>query len=51
MRFPSKESAWYYLIFKTFYPNSTLEVEYWMPQWVKNEHKGDPSARKLKSIY
>ena len=50
MRFPSKESYWYYKIFKEFYPNSTLEVEYWQPKWT-TENNGDPSARKLKSIY
>ena len=46
LRFPSKESYWYYKIFKEYYPNSTLEIKYWMPKWC-NEHGGDPSARKL----
>ena len=50
LRFPSKESYWYYKIFMEYYPNSTLEIDYWMPKW-SIEHKGDPSARKLKSIY
>jgi len=50
MRFPSKEAYWYYKIFRSFYPCSDLEVEYWMPKWSK-EHNGDPSARVLKSIY
>ena len=50
LRFPSKESYWYYKIFKEYYPNSTLEIDYWMPKW-SSEHNGDPSARKLKSVY
>jgi asparagine synthase (glutamine-hydrolysing) len=50
MRFPSKEAYWYYKIFKNFYPNSKLEIEYWMPKW-SSEHNGDPSARTLKSLY
>jgi len=50
VRFPSKESYWYYKQFKEFYPNSTLEIEYWQPKWT-TENNGDPSARKLKSIY
>ena len=48
--FPSKESYWYYKIFKEIYPDSTLDVEYWQPNWT-TENNGDPSARKLKSIY
>lgn len=47
LRFPSKEACWYYKIYKEYYPSSTLNVEYWMPKWC-GEHKGDPSARKLK---
>jgi len=49
-KFPSKEAYWYYSIYKQFYPNSELKVTYWMPKW-SDEHKGDPSARKLKTIY
>ena len=49
-RFPSKEAYWYYKIFKEFYPESILEVSYWQPLWT-TENNGDPSARKLKSIY
>ena len=48
-KFPSIESWYYYLIFKQYYPKSKLEVKYWMPKWT-NEHNGDPSARKLKSL-
>jgi asparagine synthase (glutamine-hydrolysing) len=47
--FPSKEAYWYYKIFKEYYPESELQVKYWMPQWC-NEHNGDPSARKLVSL-
>ena len=49
MEFPSKEAYWYYTVYKKFYPNSELKVNYWMPKWTE-EHKGDPSARKLKSL-
>ena len=49
-RFPSKEAYWYYKVFKEFYPESTLEVSYWQPLWT-TENNGDPSARKLKSLY
>ncbi len=48
--FPSKEAYWYYKLFKEFYPKSELKVKYWMPKWTE-EHGGDPSARKLKSVY
>jgi len=48
-RFPSQESYWYYKIFKKFYPNSQLNVMYWMPKWTE-ENNGDPSARLLKSL-
>ena len=47
--FPSKEAYWYYKIFKEYYPESDLKVNYWMPKWTK-EHGGDPSARLLKSL-
>ena len=49
-RFPSKEAYWYYYVYREFYPNSDLVVNYWMPKWT-NEHKGDPSARKLKTLH
>ena len=45
-KFTSKESYWYYKIYKKYYPDSELEVEMWMPKWTSN-HNGDPSARKL----
>jgi asparagine synthase (glutamine-hydrolysing) len=45
-KFLSKESYWYYKIYKKYYPESTLKVEMWMPKWTTN-HNGDPSARKL----
>jgi asparagine synthase (glutamine-hydrolysing) len=44
--FPSKEAYWYHKIYKEYYPESDLDVSYWMPKWT-NEHNGDPSARKL----
>lgn len=44
--FPSKESYYYYKIFKKIYPNSDLKVNYWLPKWT-TEHNNDPSARKL----
>jgi len=47
--FPSKEAYWYYTVYKEFYPNSDLQVNYWMPKWT-DKHKGDPSARVLKDI-
>ena len=47
--FPNKEAYWYYKIFKEYYPESDVKVNYWMPKWT-NEHGGDPSARKLKSL-
>jgi len=47
--FPSKEAYWYYKIFKKYYPNSQLKVNYWLPKWTK-EHNGNPSARVL-NIY
>lgn len=48
--FPSKEAYWYHKLFKEYYPKSELKVKYWMPKWTE-EHGGDPSARKLKSVY
>jgi len=48
--FPSKESYWYKKIFDENYKNHNIKIEYWMPNWT-SEHKGDPSARKLKNIY
>lgn len=49
-RFPSKEAVFYYKIFKKYYPESPLEVTYWQPKWT-TEHKGNPSARVLNSLY
>ena len=48
--FPSKEAYYYYKKFKEYYPESDLNVIYWQPKYTK-EHGGDPSARKLKSLY
>jgi len=48
--FPSKEAYYYYKKFKEYYPESELNVIYWQPKYTK-EHGGDPSARKLKSLY
>ncbi len=48
--FPSKEAYWYHKLFKEYYQKSELKVKYWMPKWTE-EHGGDPSARKLKSVY
>ena len=48
--FPSKEAYYYYKKFKEYYPESGLKVIYWQPKYTK-EHGGDPSARKLKSLY
>ena len=48
--FPSKEAYYYYKKFKEYYPESELKVIYWQPKYTK-EHGGDPSARKLKSLY
>lgn len=44
--FYSKESYFYYKIFKQYYPNSTLSIKYWLPNWT-TDNNGDPSARKL----
>lgn len=48
--FPSKEACYYYKKFKEYYLESELKVIYWQPKYTK-EHGGDPSARKLKSLY
>jgi asparagine synthase (glutamine-hydrolysing) len=47
--FPSKESYYYYKIFNEIYPNSELQLNYWLPKWT-DEHGNDPSARKLSSL-
>ena len=49
--FKTKESYWYYKIFKKHYPESDLKVKYWLPLWCGEENNGDPSARKLKSLH
>ena len=43
--FPSKEAYWYWKTFISFYPESGLNVVYWMPRWCGNIT--DPSARVL----
>lgn len=47
--FHSKESYFYYKIFKEYYPNSSLSIKFWLPKWT-TDNNGDPSARKL-NIY
>jgi asparagine synthase (glutamine-hydrolysing) len=49
--FRTKESYWYYKIYKEFYPDSDLKVNFWQPKWCNNENKHNPSARVLKSLY
>jgi asparagine synthase (glutamine-hydrolysing) len=48
--YPSKEAYYYHKKFKEYYPESDLKVIYWQPKFT-TEHGGDPSARKLKSLY
>lgn len=42
--FPSKEAYWYYKLFKEYYPEYNLKVDYWLPKWSDST---DPSARTL----
>ena len=44
--FPSKESYFYKKIYDNEFPNSEIEIKYWMPKW--SNIKNEPSARVLK---
>ena len=44
----TKESYWYLMLFRQFFPSYTLNVDYWLPKW---SNTTDPSATTIDNVY
>jgi asparagine synthase (glutamine-hydrolysing) len=48
---PTKEAYYYRQTFEQFFPDQqTLVPHYWLPQWVPNNTRGEPSAKILQLV-
>ena len=44
----TKESYWFYKIFKQLFPSYNLKIDFWLPKWCNTT---DPSATTIENIY